>query len=102
MNIQDLSKAVEQDLEAIEGLDQHTIMDMMKTIMQTVDKHAKELTRKDLWDYVHDLCLDEKVWDDFLVLRVCTLEEAIREAMVISACGGVMASYLARNRLGKQ
>jgi len=97
MNIQQLSESVQNDLD--KTVMPEAIIETMKTIMQTVDKHAKELTRKDLWDFMHDQSLDDKIWDDVLVLRVCTLEDAIREAMVISACGSILADYVERAKL---
>jgi hypothetical protein len=99
MNIQQFTEEVQSDLDNIAGLEKNAIMDMMKTIMRIVDKHAKELTREDMIAYICNLPHDNKVWDDILVLRVCTLEDAIREAMVISACGSILEDYVERAKL---
>lgn len=99
MNIQQFTESVQNDLDNIEGLEKNAIIETMQTIMRVVDKHAKELTREDMISYVRKLPAEDKVWDDILVLRVCTLEDAIREAMVISACGSVLAEYVERAKL---
>lgn len=99
MNIQQFTESVQSELETIAGLERIAIVETMKTILQVADKHAKELPREDLMRFVDGLLLDDKVWDDILVLRVCTLEDAIREAMVITACGSILADYVERAKL---
>jgi hypothetical protein len=86
MNIDQLTNAIQKDLDQVANLDQQPIIEVMKTIMGIAEKHAKEITRPDLWEYITDLSLDDKSWKKVMVLRVCTLQDAIREAMIISAC----------------
>ena len=96
MNINQLTIAIQNDLALIVGLEQKPIIETMKTILQVADKQSKELQRYDLWNFVCELDHDNKVWTDILVLRVCTLEDAIRECMVISACGSILKDYVER------
>jgi hypothetical protein len=99
MNIQQFTEAVQSELETIIDLEKTPIIETMRTIMAVVDKHAKELTRKDLLIFMENLPINDKTWDDILVLRVCTLEDAIREAWVITACGSILADYVERAKL---
>jgi len=104
MNIQQLTEAIKKDLDQIEGIEENPVIEVMKTIMRSAEKHAGELTRKDLWEFMYCLRFDEEVngkdlWNYPMVLRVCTLEDVIREAMVMSACDSILKDYMERMKL---
>lgn len=93
MNTEQLTEKMKNDLDGTEHLKGIPIISVMHAIRKSADKHAEKFTRADMFEFVHYLRPDAEIWDNILVLRVCTLEDAIREAMVISACGSVLKYY---------
>jgi len=96
MNIQQLTNAIQKDLEQVNDLENKPIIEVMKTIMRIAEKHTENLSHFELGKFITYLPLEDKIWDQLMVLRVCTLEYAVREAMVISACDSVLKDYMER------
>lgn len=67
-------------------------MKVLKNITDLSYKAIKNVTFEDAKNYVSSL--DEKEMQKLIVARVCTLENAIKEAMRIEACALVLRSHL--------
>ena len=99
MNIQQLTDAIQKDLDQIEGLEENPVIEVMKTIMRIAEKHAKELTTEDMIEFIEHLRPERFIWNRQMVLRLFTLEDVIREAMVMYACDSVLKDYMERMKL---